>query len=98
MGEAVGASWTKTMTLDSSEPALGAAFSTRRDPYAADGGAIATGTVMTTRPSMRPVARGCPAAQRLAEVSTAANAQAPAGSNRLVAGDGGGGLFTREVV
>jgi hypothetical protein len=37
-----------TMTFDTSQPVLGAGLSTRRDPYAADGGAVATGTLMTT--------------------------------------------------
>ena len=92
-----GASRMKTMTLETSDPIRGAGFSTRRAPYAADGGAVATGTVMATRPSMRPVARGASDAQRLAEARIAATAQTPGGTARLP-GDEGGGLFTREVV
>src|SRR6185295_10615527 len=47
-GDAFGASWMKTMTLDSSDSGLGGALSTRRGAYAADGGAVETGTVIMT--------------------------------------------------
>jgi len=45
----------KTMTLASSDPGRGPGIATRRDPYAAEGGADDTGTVIATRPSIRPV-------------------------------------------
>ena len=89
----------KTITLATSDPVRGAGAATRRDPYAAEGGAVDTGTVIATRPSIRPVAsagRGVEA-DWVAKVSSAPTAHAPTGRSRLT-DDRSRGLLTREVV